>query len=769
MGAHSFPDASFTLTSTTPLKSVSFRVRAYYDNSAGQRKYSTYGTSNIVSQPTVMAPSGVKLALSNAGTGIAVNWNDNSTDETGFTIEVSISGGAWQSLGNTGAGTGSSFGVTWTRPNSTSHPRNGFTYRFRIKAFKTAGTAPYATTYSAYSTQSATISMPSTLPFAAPTNLVVTLEKETGFKFVWKDNSKTEDGTEFFYRVVGEPNWNSLGQLSNPTATTVGPVTGFAAGTHYEFMIKQYKGSPAAYTGASNLVQIWTLNQVTSVAGAGGFVGGNLNHTFVTTNPSNRTAQTLTGHPATFTFNATAGTLSGPLSTPGVYPCTYSATFANGSTITQAFKIRIEKASASPVVGTAIPAWSAAVGATRDTPLADKFSDPDTNAAVRLVTTKGTMDFLLYSNATPITVANFLTYVNSGRYKDVLFHRSVSNFVIQAGAFRYAGNGTDLFKNVTDAAIANEPGLTNALATISMAKLDGDPNSATNQFFVSTVNNAGTLDAQNGGFTVFGRVAGNGMTVANAINALPRATYTFHIDSDANSTSFADYPMDTTGTAPTTYNSAMNVKIISATPLTTFLTYSVSANTNPSVVTATIVNGSLHLVAASAGSSTVTVRATDLDGNVVTQNVAVTISASRLAAERSIASTAATFDAPVAAPLVPSLPDNNEPAADDSDTSLSETSFLLESTPGVALGETNYATVSFTALTTSGWVYEVESSESSDGPWSLVWTSEDGFNDPLVVGSSIDESGTTYIIRDTAPQTEPGDRQLRVRARKADQ
>lgn len=769
MGAHSFPDASFTLTSTTPLKSVSFRVRAYYDNTAGQRKYSAYGTSNIVSQPTVMAPSGVKLSLSNAGNGIAVNWNDNSTDETGFTIEVSISGGAWQSLGNTGAGTGSSFGVTWTRPNSASHPRNGFTYRFRIKAFKTAGTAPYATTYSAYSTQSATISMPKTLPFAAPTNLVVTLDKETGFKFNWTDNSKTEDGTEFYYRVVGDPNWISLGQLSNPTATSVGPVTGFSPGTHYEFMIKQYKGSPASYTGASNLVQIWTLNQVTSRAYFRGFVGATFNHSFVTSNPVNRTAQTLTGQPAAFTFNSTAGTLSGSLTTPGVYPCTYSATFANGSTITQTFKIHIESPPAAPVVGVTIPAWNAAPGATRDTPLTDKFSDPDSNSAVRVVTSKGTMDFILYSNATPGTVANFLAYVNSARYKDVLFHRSVSNFVVQAGAFQYTGFGTDLFKMITDPAITNEPGITNIRGTIAMAKVDNDPNSATNQFFINTVNNAASLDTLNGGFTVFGRVAGNGMTVADAINALPRATYNFHIGSASDTTSLADYPMDTTGTAPTTYNGSMNVKIISATQLTNSLTYSVASNSNPAVVTATIVNGSLHLVAVSAGSATVTVRATDLDGNGVPQDVAVTISASRLAAERSIASAAATFDAPVEAPLIPSLPENTEPAEDDSSSTLSETSFLLESTPGVALGETNYATVSFTTLSTSGWTYEVESSESSDGPWSLVWTSEDGFDDPLVIGSSIDESGTTYIIRDTVPQTEPGDRQLRVRARKANQ
>jgi hypothetical protein len=80
------------------------------------------------------------------------------------------------------------------------------------------------------------------------------------------------------------------------------------------------------------------------------------------------------------------------------------------------------------------------------------------------------------------------------------------------------------------------------------AKEKKNPNSATSQFFVSTNDNSANLDFQNNGFTVFGRVAGNGMAVADAINSLPRATYNLSVNGGAAS-AFADFPMNA-ATAP---------------------------------------------------------------------------------------------------------------------------------------------------------------------------------------------------------------------------
>ena len=142
-----------------------------------------------------------------------------------------------------------------------------------------------------------------------------------------------------------------------------------------------------------------------------------------------------------------------------------------------------------------------------------------TATVVEVETDLGTIEINLYDNATPATVTNFLNYVNSGNFSDSIVHRSVPGFVIQGGGFITDINA-QIGNIATDPAVTNEPVYSNVRGTIAMAKLGGDPNSATSQWFINLANNAANLDAQNGGFTVFGEVTA-GMDVVDAIAALP--------------------------------------------------------------------------------------------------------------------------------------------------------------------------------------------------------------------------------------------------------
>ncbi len=141
---------------------------------------------------------------------------------------------------------------------------------------------------------------------------------------------------------------------------------------------------------------------------------------------------------------------------------------------------------------------------------------------IRFETALGSFDVELYEDAAPITVENFLTYAADGAYADTFFHRLMNGFVLQGGGFAYDPTaGTvlpDHFLDIpTNDPIVNEFGISNTRGTIAMAKRDGDPDSATNEFFFNLGDNSANLDNQNGGFTVFGAVIGDGMDVVDAL------------------------------------------------------------------------------------------------------------------------------------------------------------------------------------------------------------------------------------------------------------
>jgi len=139
---------------------------------------------------------------------------------------------------------------------------------------------------------------------------------------------------------------------------------------------------------------------------------------------------------------------------------------------------------------------------------------------VRISTGIGDFSIELFDDEAPGTVQNFLNYVNRNDYNGTYIHRAVDNFVVQGGGYRF-----QLFEGPidvpSDPPIQNEFGASNTRGTVAMAKVGGDPNSATNQWFVNVADNSGTLDADNGGFTVFGTVLGDGMITVDEIDALP--------------------------------------------------------------------------------------------------------------------------------------------------------------------------------------------------------------------------------------------------------
>jgi len=139
---------------------------------------------------------------------------------------------------------------------------------------------------------------------------------------------------------------------------------------------------------------------------------------------------------------------------------------------------------------------------------------------VTLHTNLGDIVIKLYSSRAPITVTNFVGYVNSGHYKGTIFHRVIPGFMAQGGGFT-----SNLMKKPSLAPILNEAdnGLQNKRGTVAMARTN-DPHSASTQFFINLVNN-GMLDhsgknAQGWGYTVFGKVI-KGMDVVDKMARIP--------------------------------------------------------------------------------------------------------------------------------------------------------------------------------------------------------------------------------------------------------
>lgn len=132
----------------------------------------------------------------------------------------------------------------------------------------------------------------------------------------------------------------------------------------------------------------------------------------------------------------------------------------------------------------------------------------------------GNVVFELYPDKAPKTVENFLHYVDSGYYKNTIFHRVIPNFMIQGGGF-----DATFSQKPTRSPIQNEAanGLKNEVGTIAMARTT-DPHSATAQFFINVANNGflnyKTSNQSGYGYTVFGKVI-SGIDIVQKIASIP--------------------------------------------------------------------------------------------------------------------------------------------------------------------------------------------------------------------------------------------------------
>ncbi len=256
---------------------------------------------------------------------------------------------------------------------------------------------------------------------------------------------------------------------------------------------------------------------------------------------------------------------------------------------------------------------------------------------MRLDTSGGAININLFDAQAPQTVANFFDYINSGAYNNSIFHRLATGFVLQGGGFTFDNTSPPTLTPIpTHPNVPNEFGTSNtgpttstpsALSTVAMAKLGSDQNSATDQFFFNLANNSSNLDNQNGGFTVFGQLAGSAdQAVVNTLAATTvNTSEASPFDSiPLNNYSGTNFPSDTTAANYILINDVVTVK------RDEFLTYSIVSNTNSGLVTPTLTTNAneflnLNYTPGQSGSATIQVRATDRFGASVDSSFTVTV------------------------------------------------------------------------------------------------------------------------------------------------
>lgn len=252
-----------------------------------------------------------------------------------------------------------------------------------------------------------------------------------------------------------------------------------------------------------------------------------------------------------------------------------------------------------------------------------------TGQVVQFDTDFGKFNVELNATAAPVTVANFLSYVNASAYSATFIHRLAYDYPMQK-VFAVQGGGFRLTPNLdpvpTTPPIVLESVLENTRGTIAMARTNL-PNSATSQWFINTFN-YGLPSGTNGGYAVFGRVLGSGMSVVDAIAALNFGNIFYPDEGHA----FMETPIHGYTGGSLTLDHLVeikSIKIIAPYPVpgvpTSVLTFSVQSSA-PGVVAAALNGSDLVLTpGGGTGAATITVTATDTNGNTATSTLTASI------------------------------------------------------------------------------------------------------------------------------------------------
>jgi cyclophilin family peptidyl-prolyl cis-trans isomerase len=264
-------------------------------------------------------------------------------------------------------------------------------------------------------------------------------------------------------------------------------------------------------------------------------------------------------------------------------------------------------------------------GTTITIDLRDYFGLPGVSGqVVQFDTVLGKFNVELLANAAPKHVANFLQYVAAGSYTNSFFHRSAALdsggiSIVQGGGYTWGGSSVSTIGKLS--AVPLEYNLPNSVGTLAAARTS-NINSATSEWYFNVRDNSTTLGPLNGGgYTVFGRVIGSGMTVVSAIARLDRANA---------GGAFSELPVRnyTAGANLVTGNFVI-VNSIATIPVypgsgTSVISFS-GTNSAGSIVNAEVVGPYLLMQPLASGSATITIQARDTNGNLAQGTFTATV------------------------------------------------------------------------------------------------------------------------------------------------